>query len=131
MSTRLIMRISRWLRLRRICKRLGIKPYPWQKSFALGKTDRLDAPPGRRTGKTMAVMLRLLILTAENCHPVYALLCLECDPDWDWSREKNCSRNDWLAAKKWYIDEYIAMCKKAGINPKYQRYSTFLLFGHE
>ena len=66
-------------RLRKICKALDIKPYNWQRDFALGKTDTLNAPEGRATGKTMAVMLRLLM--AYPGKPVNALHTLRADPD--------------------------------------------------
>lgn len=66
-------------RLRKICKALGIVPYPWQRDFALGKTDTLNAPEGRATGKTMAVMLRLLMVYPGK--PMNALHTLRADPD--------------------------------------------------
>lgn len=46
----------------RICRALGIKPYKWQRDYALGKVAYLQYPAGRATGKTMAVMLRLLMV---------------------------------------------------------------------
>ena len=46
-------------RLRKACKRLGIKPYKWQEAYALGESNYLAQ--GRRTGKTTAVMLFGLI----------------------------------------------------------------------
>ncbi len=55
--------LARRRSLRRICRQLHIKPYYWKKKFALGRRGHLCAPPGRATGKTMAVMLRLLVLT--------------------------------------------------------------------
>lgn len=48
----------RW-RLWRVCRKLGIKPYKFQRQFAL--TGRCKWPEGRRQGKTMAVMLYGLI----------------------------------------------------------------------
>ena len=68
-------------KLWRICRALEIKPYPWQRDFALGKTEILQYPTGRRTGKTMAVMLRLLMehpLSSDNT----ALQILLNDPDY-------------------------------------------------
>lgn len=53
-------------KLWRICRVLKIKPYNWQRAFALGKTESLQYPPGRATGKTMAVMLRLLMGNPNN-----------------------------------------------------------------
>lgn len=50
--------LLRW-RLRRICKKLGIKPYKWQINYALNKS--LYLKRGRRSGKTTAIMLWALI----------------------------------------------------------------------
>lgn len=82
-------------RLRKICKALDIVPYPWQRDFALGKTDTLNAPEGRATGKTMAVMLRLLM--AYPGKPVNALHTLLADPDF---------RTASLRMLYWYDSEY-------------------------
>lgn len=105
------------LRFRRICKRLGIKPYPWQKAFALGKLDSLDAPPGRQTGKTMAVMLKLLLFSYD--FPPAAIIptavaelvfldILRCDPDF-----VQCSHE----RVRFYAREYEQFCEKASILP--------------
>lgn len=50
-------------KLWRICQAIGIKAYPWQRDFALRKRESFDELYGRRrgNGKTMAVMLRLLM----------------------------------------------------------------------
>lgn len=48
----------RW-RLWRVCRKLRIKPYEWQRLYAL--TGRCVWPPGRRQGKTTAVILWGLI----------------------------------------------------------------------
>lgn len=50
-----------WLRWRlwKVCRKLGIKPYDFQREFAL--TGRCKYPRGRCNGKTMAVMLYGLI----------------------------------------------------------------------
>ena len=78
---RLLCRISPRFRLRAICRAIGIKPYVWQRSFALG---RINSLPGKRTrgnGKTTAVMLRLLMLP-DSATPQQAEKILACDPDW-------------------------------------------------
>lgn len=82
-------------RLRKICKALDITPYPWQRDFALGKTDTLNAPEGRQTGKTTAVMLRLLM--AYPGEPVNVLHTLRADPDF---RTAN------IHQRYWYYGEY-------------------------
>jgi hypothetical protein len=72
-------RIFPRFKLWRICKVLGIKPYKWQRDFALDRGP-LVYPKGRATGKTTAVMLRLLMF-----YPFYGpfapLAVLEDDPD--------------------------------------------------
>ena len=82
-------------RLRKICKALDIVPYPWQRDFALSKTDTLNAPEGRATGKTMAVMLRLLM--AYPGKPVNTLHTLRADPDF---------RTATTRMLHWYDSEY-------------------------
>lgn len=105
------MTIQRWLQLRyydlhrifprfklwRICKTLGIKPYPWQKDFALGRTSRLPRKllHFRATGKTTAVMLRLLM--GRPGQPFDFPQILRADPDFDTSSK---------ARLGWYDSEY-------------------------
>lgn len=49
-------------RLQRVCRIIGIEPYDWQVHYALtGHVPGGRWPEGRRTGKTMAVMLYGLI----------------------------------------------------------------------
>ena len=59
----MLNKLTSWFRRRyrlwKICWAIGIKPYPWQRAFALGKTGSDEFPQGRCTGKTMAVMLRI------------------------------------------------------------------------
>lgn len=68
--------VLRW-RLWRVCKKLGIKPYKWQKDYALGKSQYLAG--GRRSGKTMAVMLWALIRKVQR--PGDIGYCAHKDPD--------------------------------------------------
>ena len=92
-------------KLWRICQAIGIKPYTWQKEFALH--ERVQFPSGRCTGKTMAVMLRLLMLKPYDTTSVYSVLC--CDPDW---------RGSDMKRRRWYEGEYrrrAAECFQAGI----------------
>ena len=77
-------------RLWQISRRLGFKLYPWQRDFALGRTNFLDYPPGRGTGKTTAVMLRLLLM--DRADDEEAACILACDPDWKIGMIK---RPDW------------------------------------
>lgn len=66
-------------RLWKICKVIGIKPFRWQRDFALGRTDILNAPEGRATGKTTAVMLRLLLTCESDVSQIIRIL--KADPD--------------------------------------------------
>lgn len=77
-----IYKIFPRFKFRRICKALEIKPYKWQKDFALGVMNRLQYPEGRATGKTMAVMLRLLMLDPIKAYESLDYLeILRNDPD--------------------------------------------------
>ena len=93
---RILCRLSPRFHLRAICHAIGIEPYPWQRSFALG---RISSLPGKRTrgnGKTTAVMLRLLMLPPGSRREAERILDL--DPGY------------WLAANnavtRWYAREY-------------------------
>jgi hypothetical protein len=95
-------------RLQKICEALDIVPYPWQRDFALGKSDKIDGPMVYRcSGKTMAVMLRLLMLRPNEPHDV--LRTLKKDPDFT---------NDRIMLMNIYQDEYNNLahkCRSAGI----------------
>lgn len=98
--------LQRWPRYRlwRICKAIGIKPYKWQREYALAPVVHLIPDNGRGTGKTTAVMLRLLM------HPPRTKYILEttlwADPDYKPNR------------KRLYREEYDrlrAICDAKGI----------------
>lgn len=96
---------SRKYKLKRICKVLGITPYPWQRDFALGKTDVLGGP-SRATGKTMAVMLRVALSDPRKPAP-WGIF--NADPDYI---PINAYR------MRWYVRRYRELsmrCMKAGI----------------
>ena len=83
----MLRKIDRWMlrrfpkyRLRRICKAIGIKPYKWQKEFALAPVVHLLPNDGRGTGKTTAVMLRLLMQPPRTKFLLETTLCA--DPDY-------------------------------------------------
>lgn len=95
-------------RLRKICEALDIVPYPWQRDFAL---DKIDAIPyhsaDRASGKTMAIMLRLLMLKPGELHDI--LGTLRKDPDFT---------NERITVLAVYTDEYNHLaqrCLAAGI----------------
>lgn len=112
---RLIKRIDQWLclhskqyKLWRISKALGIKPYEWQRAFALGKTDSLGGNTGRACGKTMAIMFRLLLLPPD-ADDYFMRQILGLDPDY-------IAHNAYRWA--WYRNEYqkvSTICDCAGI----------------
>ena len=86
--------LSRRYRLRCICRALRLRPYPWQRAFALGRIQRIPVRT-RASGKTTAVMLRLLMLPPDELLNVPAILSL--DPDWlPWQRDR----------VKWYACHY-------------------------
>lgn len=85
----------------RICKALGIKPYKWQRDYALGCVGYLQYPAGRATGKTMAVMLRLLMVYPGE--PFDAQEILGTDPDYD---------TRYRARMLWYDGEYRRLANK-------------------
>lgn len=104
----LVENARRRRRLRRICDALDIRPYRWQRDFALGLIGCDAFPKGRSTGKTTAVMLRLLMLPP-NASEVAVRAILARDPDW--------MPNDVLRCR-WYAYEYKrlrAMCFEEGI----------------
>lgn len=68
--------VLRW-RLWRVCRKLGIKPYRFQRHFALYGHCRW--PDGRRNGKTLAVVLWGLIRGVVKPRDVHALA--RKDPD--------------------------------------------------
>lgn len=89
-------KLSRRYKFRQICKAIGIKAYPWQKEYALTKYPILRVDFGRRSGKTMAVMLRALM---NNVIPPVAAMddVFNADPDY---------LKDFRSRKMWYFDEY-------------------------
>lgn len=113
-TMRLIKRIDKWLclhskryKLWRVSKALGIKPYEWQRAFVLGKTDSLGVT-GRCVGKTMAIMLRLLLLPPD-ADDAFMRYILGIDPDYITSIARRTM---------WYKNEYrklSTICDKAGI----------------
>lgn len=112
---KLIKKIDRWLclhskryKLFRISKALGIKPYKWQRAFALGKTDSLGGNSGRGCGKTFSIMLRLLLLKPD-ADDAFMRYILGLDPDFIMSIARRTA---------WYKNEYrklSTICDNAGI----------------
>ena len=95
-----LCKISPRYKLYQICKAIGIKPYPWQREFALYGRCSTPFPYGRCNGKTMAVMLRLLMANPGGLFE--ARSALVCDPDW---RPGDSFR------VSWYHREYARLCR--------------------
>lgn len=112
---RLIKKVDGWFclhskkyKLWRISKALGFKPYKWQRAFALGKTDSLGVNTGRRCGKTMAIMFRLLLLPPDADDALMRYILLH-DPDFAMgiARRSAWHRNEYR--------KYSTVCDNAGI----------------
>ena len=88
-------------KLRRICRALGVRPLKWQRDFALGRGP-LVYPPGRATGKTTAVMLRLLMF-GPCFTPFTPLGILQVDPDFTTTNRHHLV---------WYEQEYNRLARK-------------------
>ena len=104
----LIDGVRRRRRLRRICEAIDIRPYRWQRDFALGRIGCDAFPKGRATGKTTAVFLRILMLPP-NASEVAVRTVLARDPDWIPGDYHRC---------RWYAYEYLhlrSMCMERGI----------------
>lgn len=106
--------VLRW-RLWRVCRRLEIRPYRWQREYALGKSYKLMTERG--CGKSTAVMLYGLIrnITA----PLGIALLARVDPDVG----RDYGRGIWFAR------EYIEMARRAGLDhlPKVNDVGSMLI----
>lgn len=92
--------VLRW-RLWRVCRRLKIRPYKWQRDYALRKSHKLMTEKG--CGKSTAVMLYGLIRNFTTPMGIGFLAWL--DPD------VKCD----LGRGRWFAKEYINMAKQAGL----------------
>ena len=110
------------LRLRRICNELKIKPYPWQRDFAVGVTGVLEYFPARQSGRTTAVMLRLLLMDMPD-HDEAARI-LACDPEWN---PRNVERVVWYAQT--YGELYSSCHAKAFVYIRDLEFWKFAGFG--
>ena len=114
MLKRALREIFRRRKLWKICRVLKLSPYPWQRAFALGYGTSADFPEGRCTGKTTAVMLRLLMMTKkEESEKWFVGKILSADPDW-WPRDRH--RTDW------YHSHYNRLCRLCYQNDIYVPY---------
>lgn len=102
-----LYRLKLRFRLWRVCKKLGFRPYKWQKSYALDKPT--DMPNGRGNGKSAAVMLWALIRNVKT--PRDIVWCSIMDPD--------VSLNHKLSVRMW-VDEYMRMAQKVGLRVGYR-----------
>lgn len=104
-----IRRMWAWYRLRRICKALGIEPWPEVKAYVLDKKDCVFSG-GRRSGKTMAVILDTLVY--KRVQPAM----VACDGACKFCRDPDFGRSRY--ADRWYVQqlkEAARTCEAAGI----------------
>lgn len=93
--------VLRW-RLWRVCRRLEIRPYKWQRDYALGKSHKLMTEKG--CGKSTAVMLYGLIRNVTA--PMGIALLARVDPDVTTDHARG----------RWFANEYIEMARKVGFD---------------
>lgn len=101
--------VYRW-RLWKICKRLDIKPYPWQRDYVLGRSNSL--PIFSRSGKTMAVILYGLVRKIRYQDDIYKLA---------WQRDPDCKCRSSFEARcrqDWFYREYIGTALRAGLHKR-------------
>ena len=92
------------------------------KKFALGKTNVLEYYPVRQSGRTTAVMLRLLMMDKPNSDEAACILA--CDPDWN---PRNVERVVWYAQA--YGKLYSSCHAKAFVYIRYLEFWKFAGFG--
>lgn len=77
----LINKIKRYIRYLRICNALGIKLSPWQKNFVLNNKPIPYYANGRATGKTLVVLIKLMLDTDYHTTKPEAIRTLMNDRD--------------------------------------------------
>lgn len=77
-ADRFLQRKSKRYKLSRICRALHIKLYPWVRDYALGKITRHKFYYGRQTGRTLSVILYIML----NMHGIISPDMLMLDPDY-------------------------------------------------
>lgn len=111
-----LCRISRKYKYWVICKATGMKKIRWQREFIFGDSG-LPADLGRGSGKTVAVLMKLLMLDGLNA--AEAKIVLQKDPDWKY---------DSYHRKCWYEQEHTKMvmqCREYGVPVPLFRLSRF------
>ena len=104
-ADRFLQRKSKRYKLWRICRALHIKLHPRVREYALGKTNWLKFYHGRQTGRTLSVMLYIMI----NLHGIISPDMLMLDPDYI---------PDNHVRKTYYLRQYRELelkCHDAGI----------------
>lgn len=95
-----LQQISSRYKLWRISKAIGIAPYKWQRDFALNKSDSMGTAGFlRQTGKSTAVMLRILLRS--NMYVEQYMFAD--DPDWRFDDRRRIM---------WFYGEYRKLCEK-------------------
>lgn len=96
----------------RLSRRLGLRLYPWQREFALGVTNTLEYYPCRQSGRTTAVVLRLLLMDKPDFDEAACILA--CDPDW---APQNMERVTWYAKTYGHM---LSCCRVRTVIPIYE-----------
>lgn len=78
----LINKIKRYIRYLRICNALKIKLFPWQKDFVLNNKPIPKYYMGRGTGKTITVLIKLMLDTDYRTTKSEAIRVLMSDTDY-------------------------------------------------
>ncbi len=99
-------------RLRRICKALGVKPYPEMVRYVINKDEAIFSG-GRRNGKTLTLIIDNLVY--KRVPPALDDCVLDCqfckDPDYwkmpTWSRGR---------LYRWELKRAVNDCEAAGID---------------
>lgn len=103
--------VYQW-RLWKICRRLDIKLYPWQRDYALGRSN--SWPVFSRSGKTMAVILYGLVRKIHDQDDLYRLA---------WQRDPGCRHCGDFEARcrqDWFYGEYLRTARRAGLARLYR-----------
>ena len=100
-------RILLRIRLREVCKKLGIKPYKWQRDYALNKS--LYLKRGIRSGKTTAIMLWALI---RNVKPPKKRFTTDATFNRVVSKDPDVKMR---VHYDWWADEYTKLALKVGL----------------
>lgn len=112
MIRRLIKKAWAKYRLRRICKALGVKPYPKMVRYVINKDETIFSG-GRRNGKTLALIIDTLVY--KRVPPALFDCGIDCwffkDPDYWKMPARNRER-----FYRWELKKAVDNCEAKGID---------------